>query len=109
MTSEPKISDLTPSQRRIMLVLCEAADAVFETSRGTSALEHKSTAVRLRNRPAKSSDAPIRESTTGAALVRKGLAVRLRSGAFSATAEGYWLGDALRVEDRLGRVPPRRS
>ena len=91
---------LSPSQKRIMLVLCNAAES--------GELEHSSTGVFLRNRE-KHGYTPIRETTTGAALVRKGVAVRLSSGAFSATDEGYWLGDGLRSEDYLGKIPARRS
>lgn len=81
------LRQLTPDQKRILLVLVEAA-------------EHNR-AVRLVTKGS------IRETTTGAALVRKGLAKRLPDGRFEATTEGYWLGDALRIEDRQGRIPPR--
>jgi hypothetical protein len=84
----PKVSDLTPDQRRIMLVLCNA--------------DERGHAVRL------VCEGKVRETTTGMALVRKGLATRQRNGRFEPTLEGAWLGDALRIEDRLGRIPPRR-
>ena len=85
---------MTPEQKRILLVLCDAA-------------EH-GRAVRLVCE-ANGVPNPIRETTTGAALVRKGLAERLADGRFEATVEGYWEGDALRIEDRLGKIPARKS
>lgn len=82
---------LTPEQKRIMLVLCNAAES--------------DRAVRL----VVDERAGIRETTTGTALVRAGLARRLPDGRFEATTEGYWLGDGLRIADRLGKIPGRRS
>ena len=45
----------------------------------------------------------VRETTTGCALVRHGLAERRTDGAFRATLDGYWMGDTLRAELRLRR------
>ena len=93
---------LTPEQKRIMIVLCDAAENM------EGKLEDITTGVKLQWLE-KAGHSPIRETTTGAALVRKGLAVRLYNGEFSATCEGYWLGDSLRAADRRGEVPARRS
>jgi len=90
---------LTPDQKRILLVLCDAAERVKGPSVGPR------NGVRL---VTTQGTKPIRETTTGAALVRKGLAIRLENGHFNATIEGFWLGDTLRIEDRLGGIPPRR-
>jgi hypothetical protein len=81
---------LTPYQKRIALLLANAA-------------EHDRS-VRL---VCTKGPNPIRETTCGMALVRKGLAERLPDGTFEATLELYWLGDTLRIEDRMGRIPPR--
>lgn len=86
---------LTPEQKRIMLLLCDAAE------RGKSAKLVCTTGAGKAQ--------PIRETTTGAALVRKGLAARHENGRFEATDAGFWLGDELRIEDRLGKIPPRRD
>jgi hypothetical protein len=85
---------LTPDQKRIMLVLCDAAES------------HRS--VRLVTQ-SNAGAQPIRETTTAAALERKGLARKV-AGKFryEATTEGFWLGDTLRIEDRQGRIPARR-
>lgn len=80
-------TELTPAQREILLRLCNAAEM------------HK--AVRLVTWP-NSVRNPKRETSTGCALVRKGLARRLRDGRFEATDEGYWMGDALRIARRNG-------
>lgn len=82
---------LTPEQKRILIVLCDAAE------RGRAA------------RLVVNEKAGIRETTTGAALARAGLARRLAGGWFEATDEGYWLGDGLRIEDRLGKIPARKG
>lgn len=80
-----------------MLVLCDAAEG----------REHpEQFPVRL---VVTEGPRPIRETTTAAALVRKGLAERDYAGRFYATPEGYWLGDGLRILDRLGRIPARRT
>lgn len=84
---------LTPEQKRILLVLCNADE------------RHPGKPVRL---VTTQGPRPIRETSTGAALVRKGLAVRTPSGRFSVTLDGFWMGDALRIEDRQGKVPARR-
>ena len=80
-----KISDLTREQRAIMLRLCNAAEhgrpIKLVTETGVSK--------------------PKRETSTGCALVRKGLARRLPDGRFEATDEGFWMGDALRIAGRL--------
>lgn len=77
---------MTRSQEIILLRLCNAAE------RGKAVRLICETGV----------DKPRRETATGCALVRKGLARRLRDGRFEATDEGYWLGDALRIKVRLG-------
>ncbi len=85
---------LTPDQKRIMLVLCNAA----ESNRAARLVTQSNSYTN-----------PIRETTTGDALVRKGLAFRMgRKGVFAPTMEGFWLGDALRAEDRMGKIPARR-
>ncbi len=92
---------LTPDQKRIMLVLCDASEVW-----GSGLLRRKPRAgVKL---VCTQGPRPIRETTTAAALVRKGLAEKLPGGRYGATSEGYWLGDALRIEDRLGKIPARR-
>lgn len=83
---------LTLDQKRILLVLCDAAE--------------RNLSVKL---VVTHGNKPIRETGTGTALVRKGLAERLPNGSFRATLEGYWEGDALRLEDRLGKIPARRT
>ena len=90
---------LTPDQKRILLVLCNAAER--DTVGGDR--------VRLVCQSNAGAN-PIRETTTGAALVRKGLATRNNyDSTFSVTTEGFWMGDALRIEDRLGKIPSRRT
>jgi hypothetical protein len=90
-----EIRDLTLDQQRILLVLCDAADDRFASNYvGLVCTQGHQ---------------PIRETSTGMALVRKGLAERGATGRFTATAEGYWLGDGLRVLDRLGKIPARRT
>ena len=86
-----EIKDLSPDQRRIMLVLCNAA----EDDRSVQ-LVHTT------------GPNPIRETTTGAALIRKGLALRFGD-LFQATSEGFWLGDGLRILDRQGKIQARRK
>ncbi len=83
-----KHTDLTPAQREILLRICNAAE--------------KGRAVRLVTEP-NTTYKPKREGASGGALVRKGLARRLRDGRFEATDEGYWLGDALRIDARRSR------
>ncbi len=85
-----KHTDLTPAQREIMLRLCIAAERPV------------CKAVRLVTEP-NTTRYPKREGASGCALVRKGLARRLRDGRFEATDEGYWLGDALRIDARRRR------
>ncbi len=89
---------LTPDQKRILLVMCNAAEHGKVARLVTQSNAHKN---------------PIRETTTAAALVRKGLArmsMNLIGGAYSfePTLDGFWLGDTLRIEDRQGRIPARR-
>jgi hypothetical protein len=90
------VKDLTPEQRTIMLALCRADD------------RHPDCEGRVRL-VCTTGPIVIRETATGTALVRKGLAIRNLDGTFTATAEGYWLGDALRIEQRLGRIQPRKT
>jgi hypothetical protein len=90
------VKDLTPEQRTIMLILCRADD------------RHPDCEGRVKL-VCTTGPIVIRETATGTALVRKGLAVRNLDGTFTATAEGYWLGDALRIEQRLGRIEPRKK
>ena len=95
------IKNLTPKQRTILLLLCDAGEA---GELGTS-----DTAVRLRvtQGTAGYQEPAIRETTTGTALVRRGLATRLPDGRFSATLDGYWCGDGLRILRRQGKIRPR--
>jgi len=94
---------LTPEQKRILLVLCDKADQFKDGTHGL--------AVKMR---VKMDATPqIRETTTADALVRKGLAKevgrRSRGRWYIATDAGYELGDGLRIEDRLGKIPARRG
>lgn len=73
---------LTPAQKVILLRLCEAYEGAG------------SAFVKL------AASARVRETSTGCALVRKGLAKRLNSGHFAITDDGYWLGDTFRAEAR---------
>ena len=82
---------LTADQKRILLILCNAAEA--------------NKTVKFVVDPKRK----IRETTTAAALVKKGLAVKLKDGRYKATDEGYWLGDTLRIQDRQGKVPARKT
>ena len=79
---EDKKVRLTEDQKSILLRLCDAA-------------EHGSGVVRL------VATNKIRETSTGCALVRKGLAIRNPDGRFEASDEGWWLGDSLRIENRI--------
>ena len=83
---------LTGDQKRIMLILCNAS----ETDRS----------VRL---VCTQGPNPIRETSTGTALIRKGLASKRTDGTFQATLAGFWMGDRLRILNRLGKIPARRS
>ncbi len=85
-----KHTDLTKDQQAVMLRLCVAAD------------RPDCKAVRLVTEP-NGTYKPKRETATGCALVRKGLARRLQDGRFVATDEGYWMGDALRLDARSAR------
>lgn len=76
---------LTRDQRAILLRLCNAAE--------------KAQAVKLITETGVAN--PKRETSTGCALVRKGLARRLPDGRFEATDEGFWMGDGLRLAARL--------
>ncbi len=92
---------LTPDQKRILLVLCNQEDHNIEEGGvgGQSVkLVHQANGVAN----------PIRENNVAMALVRKELVESVRPGRFRVTAEGYWLGDGLRIEDRLGKIPDRR-
>lgn len=96
------IRDMTDYQRRIMLVLCDAA----EKSDGDYITWTRAHSVRLR---VDGSVTPcIRETTAGRALVRKGLATQFPDGKFAVTTEGYWLGDGLRILDRMGMIGERQ-
>ncbi len=77
---------LTPDQKRILLVLCEAA-------------EHGNPTRLVSQRHSKH----IREDRVGAALVHKGLARKLPCKRFEPTLEGFWRGAALRIESH---APP---
>ena len=81
MTTKGKTMRLTEDQKEIMLRLCDAA----ETSHSVMLMATNK----------------IRETSTGCALVRKGLAIRNPDGRFEATDEGWWLGDSLRIEKRI--------
>ena len=86
-----EISDLTPDQKRIMLILCNAAE------------RDRSVQLIVTQGPN-----PIRETSTAAALIRKGLALKCGD-LYQATAEGFWLGDGLRILDRQGKIPARKA
>ena len=77
---------LTPEQKIIMLRLCNAAEP------GSAITSLRMIQTRT-----------VREGATASALARKGLAERLPNGRYQATSEGYWLGDALRIERRAAR------
>ena len=81
---------LTPDQKRIALVLATAngGRVTLRVTQGAN---------------------PIRETTTAAALVRKGLAEKVSGKVYRATLEGIWLFDGLAIENRLGKIPARRS
>jgi hypothetical protein len=99
------LQGVTPEQRRILLVLC------YARSCADAAASPRSRAVRLVCEPndrGPGSHQPIRETTTGAALARKGLARRLYDDRFMATTAGFEYFDTLKFEDRLGRIPARR-
>ncbi len=101
MSRGDALQRLTPDQKRILLVLCKAMDAEMEGLRS-------SPNVRLRVGVRCVDGSEIRETTTGSALARKGLAQRFPDGSYCATVEGYWFGDGLRIEDRIGKIPRRR-
>lgn len=84
-------TELTKDQRAILLRLCDAAERPY-----------RSPAIRLVTEPNTVSK-PKRETSTGCALVRKGLARRLRDGRFEATDDGFWMGDALRIDARRSK------
>jgi len=89
------MTNLTPDQKRIMLILADAAED-----------DNGNPWVRLVTTQGIN---PIRETTTGDALVRKGLARKSnKTGRYRATTDGFWIGDALRIEDRQGKIPARR-
>jgi hypothetical protein len=84
---------LTPDQKRILIVLSDALVPIgFVKLRCTQAPQY-----------------PIREPTTGCALVRKGLAVRRRDGRFLITEAGLERVRPLYAEDELGKIPRRRE
>lgn len=95
---------LTPDQATLLLHMCEAR-------------ENGETLVCLRE----SNDhyRPIRETATANCLMKKGLAVpageprKDRVGVirrnYRCTLEGYWLGDSLRILNRQGKLPERRT
>ena len=77
---------LTPEQKTILLRLCDAAESARPLAACVVRLEATN---------------KNRETSTGCALVRKGLATRNRAGLFAASLDGFWLGDTLRTERRL--------
>ena len=83
---------LTPEQARILLVACDA--------------DERGRIVRLVHT---TGPRPIRETTTAAALVRKGLLTIEADRIPVPTVEGLWQGDTLRILDRLGKIPARRD
>lgn len=96
--------ELTPDQASLLLHMCNAG-------------EDNESVVCIRQGNEYSN--PIRETSTANCLVRKGLAVpvggprKSRIGVtrrnFRCTSEGYWLGDTLRILNRQGRIPERRT
>jgi len=83
--------NLTPDQKRIALVLIDAYPMSVR-------LVHQDNLHRY----------PIRERTTGAALVRKGMVTLSPRGVARATSGLLELADILRADDAAGRIPPRR-
>lgn len=97
MSAEPTINDLTPEQKAILLRLCDQAEREM---RGLSqGLTHAAQVTRY---VALTWSNKVRETITGSALVRKGLALQhpRQPRRFACTTEGYWLGDSLRVSKR---------
>lgn len=99
---------LTGDQKRIMLVIGAAHEAY---SRKFLAREPTQEGIKLVSE-GNSVNRPIRETTTAAALARKGLVMSFgRKGRerWTPTLEGSWLLDALKIEDRQGKIPARRT
>ena len=88
---EIKANHLTPAQRKIMIRLCDASRPI-KLFVGVLKGGWK-----------------IRETTTGTALVRKGLATRDRTGRFEATTEGHGLGDHCRILERMEGAKVREA
>ena len=102
-TSTGESVSLTPDQATLLLHMCDAR-------------EEGETIVCVREGNDWSN--PIRETVTAGCLVRKGLAVpfgpeRRGNGVlrrnYRCTLEGYWLGDSLRILNRQGKLPERRT
>ena len=89
---------LTPAQAMLLLHMCNA-------------MEHNAALACIHQGNEYTN--PIREASIASCLVRKGLAVPVRNyygkRMFRCTAEGYWLGDTLRILNRQGRIPARRT
>ena len=95
--------NLTPDQATLLLHMCEAR----ETGESLVCL-----------RESNNYSQPIRETTTANCLMKKGLAVPageprknldVTRRNFRCTLEGYWLGDSLRILNRQGKLPERRT
>ena len=102
--STGEVVSLTPDQATLLLHMCEAR----EDGDTLACLWESNDYSR-----------PIRETATANCLVRKGLAVptgkprKDRAGVtrrnYRCTLEGYWLGDGLRILNRQGKLPERRT
>lgn len=94
MSTEPTINDLTPEQKEILLRLCDQAEREMRGLLTGAAQITRYVALTWSNK--------VRETITGSALVRKGLALQhpRQPRRFACTTEGYWLGDSLRVSKR---------
>ncbi len=95
--------NLTPDQATLLLHMCDAR-------------ENGETLTCLRE--SNDYSRPIRETQTASCLMKKGLAVpagepRKSLGVtrrnYRCTLEGYWLGDSLRILNRQGKLPERRT
>ena len=100
MSTEPTITDLTSEQKEVLLRLCDQAEREM---RGFS--QGLTGAAQITRYVALTWSNKVRETITGAALVRKGLAIQhpRQSRRFACTTEGYWLGDSLRIWKRQQR------
>lgn len=102
--SDGKTVNLTPDQATLLLHMCEAR-------------ENGETIVCLRE--SNDYSHPIRETITARRLMDKGLAVPVGKPRksivgvircnYRCTLEGYWLGDSLRILNRQGKLPERRT